>query len=676
MRHSLLLLILVIQLYSRDPYSILGVSPSSSKSEIQKAYRKLAKKYHPDINKENGAEEKFKEIAGAYEELTKEKTSQRADTTQRQHTFTEFYFNGQHFRFSSGGGGAGSGDRMKSHKDSPYLTVKRFVQDVLPDSYVNVHLVKVTSRWCFLCMEYDRVWPDIIKHFKPYQFKFWDLPYDVSDVRQKVSVYEIPSFLIIVSNRVYHFTNTLTLRNLEEFILSKIKSHITVNKVNDRSIDSFVGDFADYKTKLIFVSVDFTLVHAITAYKYKSYYKYGHSSSNDEECQNIRRLIPSDQGILIFKETYPAISRKSVDLRVEGLFSMLEKEKSLILPKLSSATLFDEYCLARQDLNPCVIFVLSSKSEYNSLRLLIQSGNLQLKRHYQFSFLYRDSQYAFVDKLNPPNFNHNVVVLQRLSSKYAKVYWANPWDFKEQSKFYKLLKAVQFTDEKVELGEVFNENGVSMFGHAVEFLCYSIESILNQVHLISLHTWLTIIMLITLFFVPFLLNNEPEERRHEQEQYRRQTTEEAEFQAAPDVQLLELTATTVPTLLPDTRSVITLLVIGDLAKRKDEVPLPVRVVSAKLKTLSRSADYQVGYISHVKYEAWLLKMAKIAQSRLIQGSAMAINYKKKYFFFFTPINTSSNSSLVNLQDRVTLWFERLCEGSLPKFYFDHIEYQF
>jgi curved DNA-binding protein len=53
----------------KDYYSILGVERTASEDDIKKAYRKLAKKYHPDVSKESNAEERFKEIAEAYATL-------------------------------------------------------------------------------------------------------------------------------------------------------------------------------------------------------------------------------------------------------------------------------------------------------------------------------------------------------------------------------------------------------------------------------------------------------------------------------------------------------------------------------------------------------------------------------------------------------------------------------
>ncbi|MGA2266287.1 MAG: DnaJ domain-containing protein, partial [Phycisphaerae bacterium] len=51
----------------RDYYQVLGVTRGATDDQIRSAYRKLARKYHPDVNKSPGATEKFKEATEAYE---------------------------------------------------------------------------------------------------------------------------------------------------------------------------------------------------------------------------------------------------------------------------------------------------------------------------------------------------------------------------------------------------------------------------------------------------------------------------------------------------------------------------------------------------------------------------------------------------------------------------------
>ena len=63
----------------RDYYEVLGISKSASKDEIKSAYRKLAKKYHPDINHDADAPEKFKEVQEAYDILYDDKKRQMYD---------------------------------------------------------------------------------------------------------------------------------------------------------------------------------------------------------------------------------------------------------------------------------------------------------------------------------------------------------------------------------------------------------------------------------------------------------------------------------------------------------------------------------------------------------------------------------------------------------------------
>jgi len=99
----------------QDYYEILGVPRTASEAEITKAYRKLARKYHPDMNKEKGAEEKFKQIAEAYAVLKDPEKRKKYDALgpnwQAGEDFTpppgwqEF-----HFEFP---GGAGKGKKAR-----------------------------------------------------------------------------------------------------------------------------------------------------------------------------------------------------------------------------------------------------------------------------------------------------------------------------------------------------------------------------------------------------------------------------------------------------------------------------------------------------------------------------------------------------------------------------------
>ena len=111
---------------AKSLYETLGVSDNASADEIKKAYRKLARKYHPDVNKDEEAIDKFKEINAAYEVLSDKKKKDEYDM------YGDQMFGGQNFHdfaqnqggvdlddilrnIFGGGGGFGSGGFGQGH---------------------------------------------------------------------------------------------------------------------------------------------------------------------------------------------------------------------------------------------------------------------------------------------------------------------------------------------------------------------------------------------------------------------------------------------------------------------------------------------------------------------------------------------------------------------------------
>ncbi|TWT26194.1 molecular chaperone DnaJ [Planomicrobium sp. CPCC 101110] len=84
----------------RDYYEVLGVSKTASKEEIKKAYRTLSKKFHPDINKDDNASEKFQEVKEAYEVLSDD---------QKRAQYDQFGHQDPNQGFGGFGGGDGFG---------------------------------------------------------------------------------------------------------------------------------------------------------------------------------------------------------------------------------------------------------------------------------------------------------------------------------------------------------------------------------------------------------------------------------------------------------------------------------------------------------------------------------------------------------------------------------------
>ncbi|MBQ9703539.1 MAG: DnaJ domain-containing protein [Clostridia bacterium] len=124
-----------------DPYRVLGVSPTASNEEIKKAYRELAKKYHPDNYADSPiadiAEDKMKEINDAYDEILKIRAGR-----------------GESTNYSSSGYEQNNGSYSTSTNDPYYYEVRKNINNGKirdAEAFLNsVPSEKRNAEWCFL----------------------------------------------------------------------------------------------------------------------------------------------------------------------------------------------------------------------------------------------------------------------------------------------------------------------------------------------------------------------------------------------------------------------------------------------------------------------------------------------------------------------------------------------
>lgn len=151
-------LLLAVCAFDKDPYRVLGINRRASADEIKAAYRKLAKKYHPDKNPDDDAQQKFLDIGAAHELLSDAK--QKSDYDRYGHNGAPQQNNFDGFRgFSRRGGFNSRWNEYKSQKSFPNsnavkLTGDNFefrVQDRGRPDEPQVWLIFVFGSYCSLC---------------------------------------------------------------------------------------------------------------------------------------------------------------------------------------------------------------------------------------------------------------------------------------------------------------------------------------------------------------------------------------------------------------------------------------------------------------------------------------------------------------------------------------------
>ncbi|XP_058017219.1 dnaJ homolog subfamily C member 16 isoform X1 [Ahaetulla prasina] len=465
-----LFLVLALQILSAvdfDPYRILGVSRTASQADIKKAYKKLAREWHPDKNKDPGAEDKFIQISKSYEILSNEEKrlnfdrygdvgenqgfphQQQQAQHRHAHPFHEsFYFDESffHFPFNS--------ERHQDPIDEKYLLhFSHYVNEVVPESFRKPYLIKITSDWCFSCIHIEPVWKEVVQELEALGVGIGVIHAGYERrLAQHLGAHSTPSILGLINGKVTFFHNAVVRENLRQFVESLLPGAL-VEKIMDKNYVQFLSSWKKENKPhvLLFDHMPLApLLYKLTAFAYRDYLSFGYvyvglrGTESLSRQYNINVYTPT---MMVFKEQIekPADVIQARHMRKQLIDDFLSQNKFLLASRLTSQKLFQELCPVKKSHRQhkyCVVLVTGEGEKYaEGYEAFLAFAVANTKETLRFVHIYGDNQPDFVRTLLQGDAwfraKSAVLILERRTNSGQVVFKAleKPWTGTEEGTF-------------------------------------------------------------------------------------------------------------------------------------------------------------------------------------------------------------------------------------------------
>ncbi|KAM3621696.1 uncharacterized protein V6R79_014681 [Siganus canaliculatus] len=704
---AIFLLILSSQLVKAaseyDPYKILRVDRSASQAEIKRAYKNLAKEWHPDKNKDPKAEDMFIKISKSYEILSNEERRSNFDrygqmdenqpfgkSQQHQgfHGFrsfhSSFYFDESFFHFP----------RSRDFSDSKYLLHHaQFNSDVLPDSHKRPYLIKVTSEWCFECIYIEPAWKETVNELEPLGIGIGivDLGYE-RRLANQLGAHRSPSIIGLVNGRVTFFHQAVVREHLRQFI-EDLLPHKLVEKVTDDNYLSFLESWKveNKPSVVLFDQVPVVpLLYKLTAFAFRDYVRFGfvdqggtHSTRLLQQF-NINTYAPT---MLLFKED----TEKPVDIiQAKGMKRPMMDEfvsnnKFLQVPRLVNQQLFNELCPIKQfhrRRKYCVLLITGEDQAFlpgNKAFLDFASANQ--KDVLRFAYVYQRQQQPLCQALLPNQaaLSPQVVILERRSQAGKALYrsMSGGWNGSQEDKYrlHEQLELLQkdptYLSSDTTLPELNNEMA-PMF--IIQWINAAYDYILQIYDDLLYSNWREMMPILSLIFSALFILfgtviiqafSEPGESKprttkpKEQPQSEDDASSRASTSSRPPrkdfVEVTELTDITYISNLVKLRPghINVVLVLTNASKTA-----LLRKFAKEVFSFSGTQTLHFSFLNADKHRHWMASLLRSSsdagesgghsdeeeESTDYTGHVLALNGHKKYFCLFRPVFTGDDSN--------------------------------
>ncbi|XP_076123944.1 dnaJ homolog subfamily C member 16 [Alosa pseudoharengus] len=688
-----------------DPYKVLGVSRKASQPEIKKAYKQMAKEWHPDKNKDPGAEDMFIKISKSYEILSNEERRSnfdrfgQMDENQQHHSqpahgfhgfHNSFYFDDSFFHFSRSG---------RDFADSKYmLHFAQYNNEVVPDSFKRPYLIKITSEWCFTCIHIEPVWKETVQELEALGVGIGvvDIGYE-RRLANQLGAHRTPSILGLINGRVTVFHYAVVREHLRQFVENLLPQR-QVEKVTDSSYLQFLGSWPEENkpSVLLFDQMsEIPLLFKLTAFAYKDHMKFGYVDQGVSETTEVQRQFNINTyapTMLLFKENTekPADVIQAKGMKKQIIDEFVSNNRFLVAPRLVNQKLFDELCPVKQfhrRRKYCVLLITGDEDSFsasNSAFLAFASANT--REVVRFAYVYQRHQQPLCDALlknkdaQPPQ----VVILERRSNTGKVVYkdvlggWNGSED--DRRRLNEHLDILQRDPTYLSLGATIpelNNELASMFliqwmYTAYDYICQLYTDLLysnwrEMMPIMSLIFSALFILFGTVIIQAFSESGEEKPSKPKA----KEPSKTAEGSAGPEstssrapkktfVEVTELTDITYTSNLVKLKPghINVVLVLTDSSKQ-----VLLKKFAKEVYSFSGSQSLHYSFLNVDKHQQWMDSLLESAPDAVLAdrpdeddedssgtgakadytGYVLALNGHKKYFCLFRPVFTGEEA---------------------------------
>lgn len=688
MKNYLMLCLVLLLLYlcldalepDEDPYKILGVTRSASQADIKRAYKKMARNWHPDKNNDPTAQEMFIKINEANEILSDEEKKRNFDmlgTTSQPgngrpqgkpfydpHSGFSFFFNGMPFQ--------------NSWSKPGQINYRSYYKAILPASHERPYLIEIISDWCFACAQIEEMWEEASNSVKKVGVGIGIININRSPrLADALGVGRVPSIIGVINGRVMFFSEMVTVQGLKDFVLG-LFPHGLIEKVTARNLDFFLTTSISNKPSVVLFSPKPrpSLLYHLVAFGNHKRQSFGFVSLTDSSSEPLRKRLRvnlKEPTVLIFKEevAVPDVVVKASELKHGKLREVVESHKYLHLPRLSSRSLFDELCPEerfRSHRRLCVVLFTKQgqhKKEKLALRLLATDNKFLSERRVKFLYIYEGVQRDFVeefkDGVKEDSCAENktaskVLVLWNKGQRKVRYDWLpGGWCVNEsegpltKTRLSVMLEDLLSGEGKLRytssIPRIYNEHApglLSMLFSWCSDAYYYVKSSLYRRETISLFSLLCGVGVILVFSVLLPSANEPIDRVYKASSKKNQRPLESESVLG----LLRLDHSTEKTLIRDApRGQITFTLLVDATTTQEVVKLPLIQAYADLVyPYSRNPNFKFTWLSIPDNLAWCAEILDVDKfGEVTPGIVLALNGYKKYLSVFKPSDLSERA---------------------------------